>query len=200
MITKLYFHVINSESMNFDSDIHMTNEQYDEMTYENFQKNQYMMKDFERYGFSIKNNMYYNAYNDAPELFNNNEKEKYSECEAFIQIMNSNKNFYSAEESNFYELLENGKLSIMTININPNSLEYDAESELRLWIGESNRINSDKNLDLRTKHMSLPKRDIRVKINENTILLMNNCKMIGDNSNSSYPFNLTIAVELITEN
>lgn len=199
MITKIYFQITDLESMNFDSDVNMTREQYDLMSYENFQQNEYMMKDFERYGFNVKNNTYYNSYtqNDKRENHTNNEFLKYSECEALIKKMGANKVYTDATTTDFMELNENGRMSVMNVNVNPNSIEYEAESEVRLWMGESARINSDRMMDNKSKFSALPKRDIKVMCDDDTHFIMKNCKIIEDNSNKSFPINLIVVIEKI---
>lgn len=199
MITKIYFQITDSESINFDSDVNMSVEEYDALILDKFQQDQYMMKDFERQGFGAKKNLYYNPYDDEIKE-ENNTKDKYtrfSECEALIKRLMPNKTYIDATLNDFIELNESGKMGIMNININPNSIEYQAESEIRLWIGDSNRINADRSLDNRTKFGSLPKIDIKVSVNEDTYFLLKNCKIIENNSNKSFPFDLVIAIEEI---
>ena len=44
MITKIYFQITDSESINFDSDVNMSVEEYDALILDKFQQDQYMMK------------------------------------------------------------------------------------------------------------------------------------------------------------
>ena len=58
-----------------------------------------------------------------------------------------------------YEYLNKGKKFILKVNINPNSLDEDAESEIRNWMDDSRKVLNDKLLDERTMLLSLPLRD-----------------------------------------
>ena len=79
----------------------------------------------------------------------------YSESEALIFDGDGNEMIID----DFYDLLKQGKKFLLKVNINPNSLENDAESELRTWIDDSDKVLKDRTLDERTMLLSLPLRN-----------------------------------------
>lgn len=195
MITQISFPIINSDSIDFTSDVNMSKEEYENMVIDNFERNKHMMNDFEKYGFSIKGNDYYGVNKNNINDNNVNDCISYSKFEALV----SNVNGGDMQYDELYTIADNESMSLINININPNSIEFDAESEVKLWIGESDGINFDKTLDNKTKFSSLPKRDIRVYIeNSDKFIVLNNCKIVENRSSKNFPLNIIIIVEKIT--
>lgn len=79
----------------------------------------------------------------------------FSESEALVLDGDDN----DVQIQDFYDLVAAGKKCLLKININPNSLDGDAESEIRKWLDESNKVLNDKMLDNKTMLLSLPLRD-----------------------------------------
>ena len=186
--------------MNFDSDVNLTTTEYYEMVNDNFNRNQCMMNDFEKYGFSIKGNVYYGA-NDRSEhkASSSNDFLEYSECEALIKNINRDRSFSDTVDDDIIRNASTNKMCLLNININPNSIDYDIESEIKLWCWESDSINKDKTLDNKSKFSSLPKRNIKIKLSDSDeYYILENCKIIENMSNKEFPLNFMLAIERIT--
>ena len=88
------------------------------------------------------------------------------------------------EIGDLYDFVRNGKKFLLKVNINPNSLDGDAESELRNWLDDSSKVLNDKLLDNRTMLLSLPLRDFIIDTAENEdddtkpIFQITNCRVI----------------------
>lgn len=109
------------------------------------------------HGFGIQRG---NAMNRGLYDIENVDKDKeidynFSESEALVLDGDDN----DVQIQDFYDLVAAGKKCLLKININPNSLDGDAESEIRKWLDESNKVLNDKMLDNKTMLLSLPLRD-----------------------------------------
>jgi hypothetical protein len=79
----------------------------------------------------------------------------FSESEALLLDGDDN----DIQTQDLYDLVAEGKKCLLKININPNSLDEDAESEIRKWLDESDKVLNDNKLDNKTMLLSLPLRD-----------------------------------------
>lgn len=185
MIAKLIIEVIDTEKGNYDYGKEFNEEEYGNQ----------LLTHVRRTGRDIDNMFYsgrinYNPYakevadyKDVDFLSND------SECEAlFLDAQKKEVN-----EEYFLNHIKDGKMFITIVNINPNSLENDAESELKFWIDDSKKILNDNDLTDEVKLRNLPTRNLKLKINDDVYLLKNN-KIIQDFSNEKYKFFFGIIV------
>ena len=155
-----------------------------------------MMNDFYQNGFNVRENNYYGADRNTNKIDYNKVSDcvTYNEAEACV-------NDYNRSELNaeFIENLVNSeRMCILEMNINPNSLDFDVASEVKLWIGDSNNINQSPNLDNKQKLTTLQGRDINMDVPGYNTVKLNNCKILQDNSTQKSPMNVIIIVEKIT--
>jgi hypothetical protein len=196
MITKIYFPIINTDSLKYESDINLTVEEYEHMVNDHYARNRGRMNDFYQNGFSVRDNNYFGVDKNTNRVDYNNISDcvEYSEAEACV-------NDYNKSELNvdFIEnLINNERMCILEMNINPNSLDFDVASEIKLWIGDSNNINQSTSLDNNQKLTTLQGRDINMDVHGYNRVKLNNCKILQDNSTQRAPMNVIIIVEKIT--
>ena len=80
--------------------------------------------------------------------------------------------------------------------------DLDALSELRFWLDDSQRVLNDETLDDMAKIKYLPKRELAIKIEEETYTKrynLKNCKMIENRSNEKAPYLFVLMIEKIIE-
>jgi hypothetical protein len=89
-----------------------------------------------------------------------------------------------------------GKMSLFTVDINP-EMDYDCESDILFWLGESLKLIDDETLDRKVVIKHLPTRDITI-IKDGLRYLMTRCKIIkkitGKRGN---PYKFILLVEKI---
>lgn len=179
MITNLIIPVINTENIDFKADREYSTEELTRMDEQFFIDRQFAVDEYSRNNYTKK------SINDQVINYK-------SEC----LFLNSRKE--EIEEQHFIDLVENGKMSLLLLNINPNSLENNAEEELRFWSDDSMRILNDELLDDRTRIKVLPTKTFGIEINNETYNLIN-CKLIENRSDKSFPFYYIIMIEKITK-
>lgn len=119
---------------------------------------------------------------------------KECECECFISDSEDNEVTCEYIE----KVVESGKMFIMKININPDGIDTDCETELKFWMDDSNKLLKDNSLDKETKMKYLPMRSFRLILGENTYLL-HNCKMFRHyNKTKNAPFYFAVLIKKIT--
>lgn len=193
MITKIYFPVANTALLTSNTNINMTTDEYERAFVDNVVKNKNMMDDFTTHGFNIKNNRYYGVnYNN--EVRDANDYIEYYEAEAMVNLHTG------GDIDSYYldTLVESERMLILSLNVNPNGLDYDIESEFNMWIGESDRINNDTNLSNQTKLSSLEGKNIKIEV-EDSLYFLENCKIIQNNSDRNNPLNVIVIIEKITK-
>ena len=192
MLTKIYFPFGNTDFLNYETDINLTTETYDAMIADDFNRNKSMMNDFTKYGFSVKNNSYYGV-----DYSQENKEIKdcidYSETEALV----TNVNGEDIDDDFFISALNDGRMKLISLNVNPNSVDFDVASDIKMWISESNNINNDRFLDNKTKLNALQTKDLLIDVGDKKYKL-NNCKIIQDGSTTKSPINIIVIVEKIT--
>ena len=189
MITKILFPVTDSSNLNFEHEA-ISDEEYSNMFIDNFQKNKHTMDNFEKYGFSYKER---NMSQREEKIVK--DSQFYSEIEVFIAHHN---NEFEITDSFFTNHVEDEKMFLLKLNVNPNSLDFDTEDELRLWIGMSENILTNEVIDEKTKISSLPHRDIKIILTNGEVKMLNKCKLIKNCSDKKYPYNIIIIIEKIT--
>lgn len=194
MITKLLVPIVDLNRARFDYGRDITDEEAAAMEVDKFRRTNRQI------GTYVNNMMYRSRginvteerrrRNDFSNVLDENE---YVECEAYFADSKKKEIF-----EDFFEEHNNGKKFIMTININPNSLEQEAESEIRYWRDDSNGVLNDKTLDNQTKIDSLMERNLGVEVNGKKYGL-SRCKIICDYSTKEFPFYYGVLVDSITE-
>ena len=179
MLTKIQIPVIDTESGKFEYGGNLSTRDFENMVYRNFTENDRKVQQF-------VDNMQYNSNNFSDGLRNervNNrfsdengdveEKINYMEAEAFVQ--NSKKEDIGADF--FKNQLEGGNMFIIILNLNPTSMEGDAESEVLFWKADSNRVLKDSSTTDEVKLKTLSVRNLKIEV-ENEYYTLKNCKII----------------------
>jgi hypothetical protein len=204
MIVKFVIPVMDTEKGNYDFDGNISTDQYLQLLNNKVQSNERVMKEFEyNYTHGGSLNLGYSNIYDAQNV--NTKKEidfNFSPSQALIKDGNGNE--VNIEFLQGY--VESGKKFLLKVNINPNSLEEDAESELRTWLDDSKRVLSDSSLDNKTMLVSLPLRDFIVDTetedvngSNKPIYQLLGCKVlqIYPKETSGYDYYFAIMVEKI---
>ena len=185
MKVKFVIPVINTEIGNYEyKGRDFTANEYFNMIQNRSIQTQKIMDDFVsnyRNGFSINSNYLANDLYDSKNVNKNKEIDyTFSESEALIFDGYDN----DININDLYNYLTSGKKFLLKININPNSLDGNAESELRYWLKESKNILKDTTLDNKTMLLSLPLRDFIIDTaignddDDNPIFQILNCRVI----------------------
>lgn len=190
MIGNFIIPVINTETGNFDYNGTLSRDVYEEMVSENFRRNNAKIQ---RLADSIENSTEFD-FGERRKIVSNKDSDiTLSSCEALF--LNSKKKDYDSQK--LEEFVKSGKMSIILVNINPNTLDEDAESDLRYWMADSQKILDDEELNDRAKIGALPKMSFGIKINDNDEYWLNNCKMFENYSGGKYPFYFALIIEKI---
>ncbi len=181
MLSKLIIPVIDTENSTFETDVKMTNEQFRYL-----QEQAIIEKNDINKG--ILN------YNRRDEEINNTTKiSTYkSEC-LFLTARKEEIN-----EDYFINLIEQGTMFLLLLNINPNDIHNNAEEEIKFWADDSDRILKDNMLDDRTRFKTLPIKTLGIELNGEDYNL-EDCKLIENRSDQKFPFYYIIMVQKITK-
>lgn len=193
MITKLLIPTVDLRRANFDYGRNLSDEEAAAMEIDKFNRTDRQIGNYVnsmQYGFSRGMQ---EARRERRDFSNVIDDDEFSECEAFIADSKRKEVF---EE--FFEGHMDGKKFIITININPNSLEQEAESEIRYWRDDSNGVLNDRFIDNQTKIERLMERPVGIEIKGKRYCL-ENCKIIADFSNEKFPFYYGVLVNKITD-
>lgn len=185
MIAELFFTIYNTTEINCDSDVNLTTSTYSSMLDDKLAENRAILDGANRNTYQF-NSLYENK-NDIKD------NSLQVSCEALI-LKHDNSEVI---KDYFNTLVNNNKMGLISININPNSIDYDLHSEIKQWLNESNSIKNIINLSEKEKMGKLPSRNISIKLEDITFHL-NNCKVIKDKSDKNFPFNFIIITEKIT--
>lgn len=196
MIVKLIIPVVDTDHINCDTDINMTREEYGDMAYNTYKRND---KAIDAYTRGIRpRSEYNNPYITETEY--NRGYRKYDdlvfqdvECEA--QIMDVKKQEISDEW--LKEYVYNGKMLLLIVNINPSDIDPNVESELRFWMDDSGRLLNDTTLDDTTKLKYLPTRSFKIVTDEGEYKI-ENCKLVENRSDDNFPYCFVIIIEKIS--
>ena len=192
MLTTIVIPVLDTEKGKYEFNGKLTREDYGNMVMDKFLSTNNQMNRFTynlAHGISnVSQNGIYNVdRTDYPE-------DLYAFYETEALVLDSKK--ADIDGSVLEEYKNNGKMFILLLNINPNTLEGDAESEIRFWADESLRVQNDTTLDDKTKLLALPKRWLKIKNGDKTYIL-EGCKILQVYSNKKWPFYFGIIVEKI---
>jgi len=190
MIIKLIIPVSNTEDGKFSYNGNLSREDYSRMVLDNFWENNDAVTEFTENLMNGVSTVRRRGGNgrDVADNFS------LSTAEAFVQNIKHEEIF----EDFFEEFSNNGNKTVVLVNINPNSIEGDAMSEMKYWVEDSSRVIDDTELDNKTKILSLPKTFFYVETNTEKYLL-ENAKMIKNYSDKKFPMYYAILVEKITK-
>ena len=197
MNTKFILPVIDTENLKFEyHGRDLTREEFGNMEYEHFLRTNKQVQMFVNniaQGISNYDNgitgRFKNVSDDKhPDIVYN-----FEESEGIV--LNAKKR--EVDEAFFQNYIDNGKMFILILNFNPNTLSDDAKSELLFWIKDSTMVVNDRTLPDDVKLKSLQDRYMWITVNGRAILL-NKCKMIQNYSDKSNPFKIGIIVEKAT--
>lgn len=185
--------MIDTESGKYDYRGKLSRDDYSQMVMDNFQRTnrqvtQYMSEWMSR-------DTQFTTLKREGAMIEGSPDIKYDFYDAEAFITDSKKVDVGADYFNKH--LEKGDMFILIININPNSMDEDTESELRFWVGDSKGIHSDKSLDNKTKLLSLPPRNLEIDLGNDNWKTLVNCKILQDFSDKKYPYNFAAIIEKI---
>ena len=121
-----------------------------------------------------------------------NDYVKYVECDAIIS--NADNTHFTHED--LMRNLLSGKMFILQMNINPNNIDYDAYSELKMWVDESESIRNNQKLSNKDKILKLPSKTLKI-ISNNEVFVLENSKIIEKCVDKNFPFHIFILTEKI---
>lgn len=193
MITKILIPTVDLRRANFDYGRNLSDEEAAAMEIDKFNRTDRQIGsyvDSMRYG----NRSYMSDVRRQRRDFSNViDDDEFLECEAFIGDSKKKEVF-----EDFFKTHMDGNKFIITLNINPNSLDQEAESEIRYWRDDSNGVLNDPFLDNQTKIERLMERPVGIEI-EGKRYCLENCKIIADFSDAKFPFYYGILVNKITD-
>lgn len=193
MIANIFIPVADTESAKFEFQGNLSRETYENMVYENFRRTDkqvdaFMHRDKSRgfayeIGDSQSNDYYDDSYND-----------KEAEFEALL--LDSDRDEFSEEE--LFRLADSENMFVLIVNVNPDGLDEDAESEIKYWLEDSLRVWRDEEIDKRTKLLTSPPRDLKIVLSDGNKYTLKNCKIFEDYSDEKFPLYFALIVEKIT--
>ena len=193
MLTNLIIPVQDTESARFEYDGTLTREAYEDMVLDKFHRTDkqidaFLHRDRNRdFAYDLPNQNSYGEYYDE-----NDDNEV--EVEALL-LDSSRTNF---NEDFLFDKAGDEEMFVLIVNINPEGLDEDAESELKYWLDDSFRVLSDDSLDSETKLKALPPRDLKIVLSDGNKYTLQNCKIFEDYSDERFPLYFAIIVEKIT--
>lgn len=193
MTTKLIIPVVNTENGEFKyNGKELTREEYGNMEYEQFKKTNSRVSRFvDNMARGISNFSQYDRRmrnvkdENHPDLIFDDEQ---------AEVIISGTGGKEIDENTLISYAESGKMFILILNINPDTISLNAESEMRFWMRDSNKVINDRQLPDDIKIKSLLGRDYGIVAGDKIIRILN-CKMVQDYSNKKNPFNFAIIVE-----
>ena len=201
MIVKLVFDILNTENRSFEYKGDLSNEEYARR-----------LQDYvNTTGRDVENMLYYGVTNTNNKSLYESTKDIQletidKECDALLLDINNN----VIDETNLIEHVNDGKMFIIKINIDPNTLDMDGESEIKFWLDDSCRVLNDNLLPDDVKLKRLPQRNLRikVKIDDNTqdtdeknirynTYYLEDCRIIQNNFSEKYKYFFTLIIKKI---
>ena len=61
-------------------------------------------------------------------------------------------------------------MSLLSLNVNPDSVEYDIYADMKMWINDSVKIHNDKRLTKREQIDALPIKVLKIIVNDITFI------------------------------
>ena len=198
MLTKLFIPVvkiIEESSMNSSNFTNKTNFSDDEVQ-RMIEQEEINRARYDGFASLRQNRPYRNEKIIATsEAFLNEYDYDYQECEALV--LNGEKKNMKEEE--LVEMTKEPRIAIIILNINPNSLTQESESELRYWIEESKRVLYDTEMPDDIKIKSLPFIDFNMETEGGTKVKLNECKFVKDYTTKEYKYYFAVLVYGVNE-
>lgn len=192
MITNLIIPVQDTESAKFEYEGNLTREAYESMVLDRFHKTDRQIDEFMHRDRS--NKFAYDLIGDNNEYYD--VEDAINEIEVEALLLDSNKNNFS--EDFLFDLADSDRMFLLLVNINPENLDDNAESELKYWLDDSSRIFNDDDLDKKTKLEALPPMNLKIVLSDGNKYTLQNCKIFEDYSDDRYPIYFAMIVEKIT--
>ena len=194
MKTTLYVPVLDTVTKNFDYDGELGTEEFSEMVYDNFQKTN---RQIGRYVNNLGQDSEYKKVERSGGNYDidttGGDDYQLRPCEAYIADMNGD----GVDATFFDTYMDNEKMCILIVDINPEKIDWDTSSELRFWVLESDRILKDNDVDDDTKLKMLPKTHFYVDVSDKRLKL-NECKLIEMYNEKNHPYKFGILIKKIT--
>lgn len=190
MIGKLLIPVVDVDSYNFDCDQEIDRDTYSLMVYDSFMRND---KRIQRFADSIRNKEEFD-FGERRD-YNGNATLKYVLSESETLFLDKKRN--DLDGKYIADLASSGKMGIIIMSINPESLSNDAEGEIRFWMGDSNKVLRDGSMNDRAKLRILPKMNFIYESDGGERYILCGCKMFEDYSNDKQPYYFAIIIEKI---
>ena len=189
-ITRIYFPVMNLDNGDFSYDKEISTEELIRLQEEQFRRTD---ANVDRYVHG------YGRSGGGSGMFELSERKAVLDetnsipFECNVQGVNDN---IIIDSAFFENKLNDGKMFILRMNINPTVIDIDGESELRFWLDDSKKLLEDRTLDNNTKLKHLPKRDIGIDVEKNKYMLRG-CKIIERRCSDKFPYYFAVIVEKI---
>lgn len=182
--------VIDTYSMSFDKNCEkvskMSMEEYYDLVYEEIKRTNKPLNEFLH-----RKNFFNGDFNSLKSYKGSGHDVKYKWImeSATGYLLTPKKN--PVTESYINGCVKDGRMTIFFILFDKESLEYDGESELKFWKKDSKNILDDYLLDKDTKLMSLPKRDLYVRVG-NINVRLKECKIAEFVYGKKYGFGIIV--------
>lgn len=194
MKTTLYVPVLDTVTKNFDYDGELDTEVLSEMIYENFQKTN---RRIDNYVNNLGQDSEYKKIERTDGNYDvdttGGDDYQLRPCEVYATDSEGN----SVNKSFFEVHMDNERMCILIIDINPEKIDWDTSSELRFWVLESDRILRDKDIDDNMKLKTLPKTHFYIDVGGSRLKL-NDCKLIEMYKEKNHPYKYGILIKKIT--
>jgi hypothetical protein len=193
MLTNLIIPVQDTESAQFKYEGTLTRDAYEDMVLDRFRRTDkqidaFLHRDKSRdFSYDLHENNNYDEYYDGDDD---------NEVEVQALLLDSGRNNF--DEEFLFDKADEEDMFVLIININPEGLDEDAESEIKYWLDDSYRVLGDEELDSETKLKALPPRDLKIVLSDGNKYTLNNCKIFEDYSDDRYPLYFATIVEKIT--
>lgn len=193
MLTNLIIPVQDTESAQFKYEGTLTRDAYEDMVMDKFRRTDkqidaFLHRDRSRdFSYDLRDNDGYGEYYDGNDD---------NEVEVQALLLDSDRNNFN--EDFLFDKADEEDMFVLIININPEGLNEDAESEIKYWLDDSYRVLSDEELDSETKLKALPPRDLKIVLSDGNKYILKNCKIFEDYSDDRYPLYFATIVEKIT--
>lgn len=193
MLAKIIIPVVDTERGKFEyNGRELTRDEYGNMEYEHFRRTDRQVGRFvDNMARGVSNfdpysNRFKNVSNSShPDII-------FQDEESEVVVKGANR--ADMEEETLLSMVNSGKMFILILDINPDTVSLNAKSELRFWMSDSNKVVNDRTLPDDVKIKSLIGRDYGIKFGEHSVKLCN-CKMVQDFSAGNHPFNFAIIIE-----
>lgn len=193
MLTNLIIPVQDTESAKFNYDGNLTRDAYESMVLDQFHRTDRQIDAFLHRNRSRDNFTYDvsdNNYGTYDETYTDNEVE--------VEVLLLDGNRTDFREDFLFDMFDEGRMFILIVNVNPEKLNEDAESELKYWLEDCFRVWDDDTLDRNTKLKVTPSRDLKIRLSDGNKYTLENCKIFEDYSDDNFPLYFAMIVERIT--